>query len=99
MSPIEDLYKQAQLAEAAYANFLATGGGLITDRDGVISALQNEGFSESQATAFVSEWQVIDHIPNNKWGQVHISHFQHSFRREASLACGSSSLRSARHAL
>jgi hypothetical protein len=59
MSPIEDLYKQAQLAEAAYANFLAT----------------------------------------NKWGQVHISHFQHSFRREASLACGSSSLRSARHAL
>ncbi len=68
MTATQNFFQQAQLAEAAYANFVAVGGGIITDRDGVIGALQIEGFSESQATAFVNDWEVIGHIPDTAAG-------------------------------
>ncbi len=68
MSNIQELFQQAQLAEAAYANFGAIGGGIITDKNGIISALQVEDFSESQATAFANAWEVIDHAPNTAFG-------------------------------
>ncbi|MDP2811730.1 MAG: hypothetical protein Q8O34_16455, partial [Rhodocyclaceae bacterium] len=60
MSTIQGLFQQAQLAEAAYANFRDNAGNLITTNAGVIASLQNKNFSESQATAFISTWQVID---------------------------------------
>lgn len=55
MSTIQNLFQQAQLAEAAYANFLNPG-------IDPIDALQTGGstFSLAQATAFVAEWQVVD---------------------------------------
>jgi hypothetical protein len=46
------LFEQAQLAEAAYAVF---SSGLS-----VTKALTNEGFSEAQATEFVTHWMVVD---------------------------------------
>lgn len=56
MSTILDQFQQAQLAEAAYADFLKPN---IT----IEQALRNEGFSESQATAFVAHWKVVDQYP------------------------------------
>ena len=60
MSTIQELYQQAQLAEAAYANFIAANGGVITNNDAVIRALQDGGFSAAQAAAFVSQWRVVN---------------------------------------
>lgn len=60
MSTIQDLFQQAQLAEAAYANLWnpATNSA-ITDRELVKSALINEGMSDAQATAFTNRYQVV----------------------------------------
>lgn len=52
MSAIQDLFQQAQLAEAAYADF-------SNPNVSVEQALRNEGMSATQATAFVSNWRVI----------------------------------------
>ena len=56
MSAIQELFQQAELAEAAYADFSA-------DRL-PLDALQDEnnggGFSKTQAEAFDKEWRVID---------------------------------------
>lgn len=46
MSTIQDLFQQAQLAEAAYANFLDP---LKTK----LQALKDNGFSDAQATDFL----------------------------------------------
>ena len=52
MISIQDLFQQAQLAEAAYANF--------SNPDiSVRQALINEGMSGSQATAFLQNWRVV----------------------------------------
>ena len=42
MSAIENMIQQAQLSEAAYANFIATDGSLITNNAAVIDALKAE---------------------------------------------------------
>lgn len=53
MSTIQNLFQQAQLAEAAYANFQAPN----TSPE---QALRNLGFSQSQASAFVQRYQVVN---------------------------------------
>ena len=68
MNTIQNLFQQAQLAEAAYANFFDTFGNLITSDDGVKATLIATGFSKdpnnltqsTQATAFVADWGVVD---------------------------------------
>ena len=62
------MFEQAQLAEAAYTNFISIGGSLITDDAGVIAALRNEDMSQSQAAEFVLDWRVVNHIPNTASG-------------------------------
>ena len=55
MSSIQDLFQQAQLAEAAYSNFIANSGNpelALTTGDGE--------FSAAQAAAFVAQWRVVD---------------------------------------
>jgi hypothetical protein len=70
MSEIGNLFEQAQLAEAAYANFVDNAGRLLTNRTLIENALKTGGssFSPAQATAFVDKWDVIDHIPDTKAG-------------------------------
>ena len=53
MSTIQELFQQALLAEAAYANFSAPGASPY-------SALIAEGFSDKQATDFLTQWEVVD---------------------------------------
>lgn len=68
MSTISELFQQAQLAEAAYANFFDSAGNLITSKTGITAALISAGFSKNssdptlsaQASAFVKEWTVVD---------------------------------------
>lgn len=52
MSTIQELFQQAQLAEAAYADFAYP--------DGAEKALTNEGFGETQATELLTHWRVVD---------------------------------------
>ena len=61
MSASQDLFQQAQLAEAAYADFSNPD---VT----VFQALLNEGMSDAQATDFLAHWQVVDHLPNTDSG-------------------------------
>ena len=58
MSTIQDLFLQSQLAEAAYADFSSPD---IT----VQQALQNEGFSEIQATDFLTHWSYVDQFTDS----------------------------------
>ncbi|AFJ03706.1 Alkaline phosphatase [Methylophaga frappieri] len=60
-----NLFQQALLAEAAYADFWnhATEQ-LITDSSLIAAALTFEGFSQTQAEEFVDEWTVRAHQPN-----------------------------------
>jgi Ca2+-binding RTX toxin-like protein len=68
MSSIQDLFQQAQLAEAAYAIFLNNSGNLLTDNDEIKVALIASGFSKdqnnptqsAQATAFLDQWRIVD---------------------------------------
>jgi hypothetical protein len=68
MSTIQDLFQQAQLAEAAYANFLNSAGDLLTNPDDIKAALRdtsnNMSFSAIQATEFVKQWRVVDQSPS-----------------------------------
>jgi len=77
MSTIQDLFQQAQLTEAAYANFWnTTTNSTITDPELVTAALIASGFSSdpnnpaqsAQATAFVTQWRVVDQQPNTASG-------------------------------
>ena len=56
MSSIQNLFQQAQLAEAAYADF---------SNPDVQKALTNAGFSSAQAVEFVAHWRVIDQYDNS----------------------------------
>jgi hypothetical protein len=60
MSTIQELFQQAQLAEAAYASFFDDAGFLVTTDAQVKTALTIGGFSPSQADDFVAHWQVVD---------------------------------------
>ena len=57
MSTIQNLFQQAQLAEAAYADFFINGV-LARDDNSVKAALSVEGFSTAQATAFINDWSA-----------------------------------------
>ena len=68
MSTIQDLFQQAQLAEAAYADFINPDTGAIYNTDaGIQRALIASGFSSdpnsptqsAQASDFVLHWQVV----------------------------------------
>jgi Ca2+-binding RTX toxin-like protein len=64
MTTVVDLFQQAQLAEAAYANFFGNSGTLLTADVDVIAALQDSNnsmsFSDAQAAAFVAHWRIVD---------------------------------------
>jgi len=51
MNTVQNLFQQAQLAEAAYADFSNTN---------IEQALQAEGFVTAQIAAFVTQWEVVD---------------------------------------
>ncbi len=61
MSSLQNLFQQAQFAEAAYADFSNTN---VSQEE----ALTNEGFSAAQAAAFVKQWRAVDHIPDTAAG-------------------------------
>ncbi len=62
MSTIQDLFQQAQLAEAAYANFI-NAGVLVAGSDELKAALTNSDaggtFTTTQATTFATRYQVV----------------------------------------
>ena len=58
MSAIQDMYQQALLAEAAYADFVAFP-------NNPTGALLQEGFSPSQATEFLKNWRVVSQFTEN----------------------------------
>ncbi len=60
MTTIQGLFHQAQLAEAAYANFLSNSGVLLTSSADVRTALEASKFSPAQAATFANTWQLID---------------------------------------
>ncbi|HQW21641.1 MAG TPA: hypothetical protein PLI90_13345, partial [Rhodocyclaceae bacterium] len=60
MNSIQELFQQAQLAEAAYADFSVPGVGL---KDALIS----EGMSEPQATEFTNNWREVDQYTATGW--------------------------------
>ena len=68
MTTIQNLFDQAQLAEAAYANFFSDSGVLLTNDNDIKAALQDTnnggGFSATQAAEFVLHWRVVSHIPD-----------------------------------
>ena len=77
MSAIRVLFQQAQLAEAAYANFWdGELNAVITNSEDVLKTLIANGFSKdqsnptrsTQAATFVSQWRVVDHIPDTNTG-------------------------------
>jgi len=71
MSTIQDLFQQAQLAQAAYADLTGTAGNqtaLITRLDVANKDTYNGTFSQSQATEFVKHWRVVSHQPDTSSG-------------------------------
>lgn len=68
MNTIQDLFQQAQLAEAAYSNF--TGMKVSTPISEIRRALTTgDGkFSSAQAAAFIKEWRVVNQIPDTTNG-------------------------------
>ncbi|WP_156521222.1 hypothetical protein [Halothiobacillus diazotrophicus] len=64
-------FELAELAEASYANLWdADKSQVIIGKDDVIKALGKTGFSESQATEFTTNWEVVSggHLPNTGTG-------------------------------
>jgi len=69
MSSISSLFTQGQLAEASYADLRNSQvGSTITDPQQVKARLLAVGFSDSQAAALVSQWRVVNHIPDTASG-------------------------------
>ncbi len=66
MSAISLLFEHAQFAEAAYANFSGIAG--LGDTQPFQDRLAASGFSNSQAAAFVIQWEVIDHVSDTLGG-------------------------------
>ena len=65
----QKLYEQAQLSEAAYADFWDKDSNQVVTSDSrVTDALTKLGFSETQAAEFVSKWRFVDHLPNTPTG-------------------------------
>lgn len=57
MSTIQDMFQQAQLTDAAYANFFIPG---VSSYNALIA----RGFSDKQATEFLNHWQVVTQQPD-----------------------------------
>ena len=71
MSTIQDLFQQAQLAQAAYAELTGTARNqtaLITRLDVANKDTYNGTFSQSQAAEFVKHWRVVSHQPDTSSG-------------------------------
>jgi hypothetical protein len=69
MNIITQLFDQAELSEAAYADFWdETTNSLISDQEDVQAALRNHGFGKTQAADFVTHWKVITQCPNTDSG-------------------------------
>jgi VCBS repeat-containing protein len=79
MNTIQNLFQQAQLAEAAYANFInPVTGNVYSDNDSLTAALIAEGFGKdknsniqtqsTQAADFLANWRVVDQLPNTASG-------------------------------
>jgi len=69
MNTIQDLFQQALLAEAAYANLWNSAtNSAITDPELVKAALITKGMSDTQAAAFTDRYQVISQQPNTGSG-------------------------------
>jgi len=69
MNTITSIFDQALLTEAAYANFWdAQLSQTLTLPIDVKAALEAEGFSDVQASDFVTHWKVVDHIPDTDSG-------------------------------
>ena len=68
METITSVFEQAELAEAAYANFIDGSGNLIIDKDKIITALRDYSFSAVQASDFLTHWKIIDQCPNTDTG-------------------------------
>jgi hypothetical protein len=64
MTSIQDMFQQAQLAEAAYAHFEL----FVNPKNALMDADHEMTFSDAQTTAFVAEWEVADHIPDTASG-------------------------------
>jgi len=67
MNAIQDLFQQAQLAEAAYADLLKNGV-LVAGANDLEAALVANDFSPAQASAFVEQWRVVDQYTASSWG-------------------------------
>ena len=61
MSNIQGLFEQAQLAEAAYANFSIAG---VSTKDALQDTENGGSFSATQAAEFVLHWRVVDQLPD-----------------------------------
>jgi len=71
MSSIQDVFLQAQFAEAAYANFInPSTGSIYGTQAGLQGALEASGFSTAQASEFVQHWKVKDQVNNSVLGVV-----------------------------
>ncbi len=65
MNTITSIFEQAQLSEAAYANFWdAQLFQPLALPEDIKAALLAEQFSEAQAADFVAHWKVVDHVPD-----------------------------------
>lgn len=71
MSATQNLFEQAQLAEAAYADLTSAIGSqsnLLTALNIANQEIYGGSFSLSQATEFVANWRVVDQYDNSLWG-------------------------------
>ncbi len=65
MNTITSLFQQAQLAEAAYADFTNN----MNDPVGALTNASLGGkFSQAQAAAFTADWSVVDQYDNSALG-------------------------------
>lgn len=74
MSTIQELFQQAQLSEAAYANFIDPQiSDVFVDSERIKNALIDSGFSKNandptqsaQATAFLQSWRVVSQFSDS----------------------------------
>ena len=71
MNTIQNLFQQAQLAEAAYADLTTTIGSqsnLLTALNVANKDQYGGSFTLAQATDFVAHWRVVSHQPNTTSG-------------------------------
>jgi len=61
VTTIQEQFEQTQLAEAAYSTFTDPKTGVLyTNTADIQTALEEDGFSATQASEFVNNWSVVD---------------------------------------